>query len=64
MSEENRKDDPGTDPETQRQALIRRSKVAHPADEPPYTLNTTRPTRDGDNPPARVPDGPIEKQGG
>ncbi len=34
MSEENAKDDPGTDPETQRQELTRRGYAAHPEGEP------------------------------
>ncbi len=43
MSADNQLDDCGTDPETQRQALIRRSKVAHAPDEPPFIPTTTRP---------------------
>jgi hypothetical protein len=42
MAQDNQQDDPGTDPETQRQALIRRSKVAHAPDEPPFVPATTR----------------------
>lgn len=44
MSEEDkRKDDPGTDPETQRQELIGRGDATHPAHERSRMLNTTRP---------------------
>lgn len=43
MSDTTRLDDCGTDPETQRQALIRRSKVAHAPDEPPFIPATVRP---------------------
>jgi hypothetical protein len=31
---ENERDDPGTDPETQRQEITRRGYVAHPENEP------------------------------
>jgi hypothetical protein len=43
MSDENQKDDPGTDPETQREELTGRSKVVHPAGERSKMLNTKRP---------------------
>ncbi|APR75104.1 Hypothetical protein A7982_00450 [Minicystis rosea] len=55
MSDENRKDDPGTDPETQRRELIRRSLVAHPAKERSHMQNTRRPRGGGATTPKGAP---------